>query len=53
MNSTSKKHIQRTRMCIIAGCHITNGEFFSLYLKHFQTFIPKTIEWMLSFELLA
>jgi len=42
MNSTSKKHKQRTRMCVITSCHITNGEFiiifYLLYLKHFQTF---------------
>jgi len=39
----------------MASCHITNGEFliFSLYLKHFQTFFSKIIEWMQSFELLA
>jgi len=27
MNSTSRNHIQRTRMRVIAYCHNTNGEF--------------------------
>jgi len=52
MYSTSKKHIQRTRMCVIASCHITNDEFY-FFLKHFQTIISQIIEWMQSFELLA
>jgi len=62
MKSTSKKHVQRTRMHVIAYCHITNGEFiifiyifillyFIYYIKHFQTFFCKIIEWMQSFEL--
>ena len=55
MNSTSKKHIKRTRMCVIARCHITNGEsiIFFFIFKTFSDPFSKIIEWMLSFELLA
>jgi len=31
-NLTSKKHIERTRMCVIASCYITNGEFIYFFL---------------------
>jgi len=37
MNSTSKKHIKITRMCVIASCHITNGEIM-IFFFIFKTF---------------
>jgi len=37
MNSTSKKHIRITCMCVIARCHLTHGESIILFFI-FKTF---------------
>jgi len=54
MNSTSNKHIQRTCMCVIAHCHITNCEFIIFFfISNFSDLFSKIIKWVLSFDLLA